>query len=265
MKRVYFATSDSETGNAGSASSEQSRGERPRVGVFVEMAGGHAAAIFDKKQVGESVKRSELLRGFERTLPDGSNLRVRAFVIDAAPAPVPAPEPVPETAPKTKLEILRAIEAGTAGKPGVASASEPAPELPMFASSFEPYRVRAWLDGRELRETVGQAGREDGRIALALLLLVGIVETIIGVRILTFPLGGATRFLFTGPVFLLGALGVRQKWKWSVSLALMVAIADTIIFVAKAAQDNNMSSFLLTVVARLALIVTVSRFRKSGW
>ncbi len=266
MKRVYFATSDSESGSASSAG--QPNSSRPRVAVFVEMAGGYASAALDKKQLGESVKRPELLRGFERGLPDGSTLRVQAFTLPrSTPEPEPNPVPEAEAAPKSRLEIWKEIEAGTTGKPGVAT-PEPTKfdSLPMFSPpAFEPYRVRAWIGERELREVVGQAGREDSRIVLALLLLIGISETIIGARIWGFPNGGFTRLLFTGPVFLLSAVGVWRKWKWSVPLAMVVAIADTVTFVAKATQENNLSAFLLTVAARLVLIAALSRLRKSGW
>jgi len=233
MKRLYFAPADEE----GSASQPRSR-----LAVLVEMAGGQAAAAWSRKRLGEPVKRDELLRGFERALPDGSALRVQAF-------PIPKPQ-------------AEAVE------PALTQAQAQAPEgslesLPLFApSGFEPYRVRAWINGRELREVVGQAAGEDARLALILLLLVGIIETIWGARL--YALAAPTRFLLTGPVFLLGALGVWKKWQWSVHLALVVAVADTIIFVARTAGEKGAGVFFLTVVARVLLISALWRLRQSG-
>ncbi len=224
MKRVYFATSDEE-GGPGQL--------KPRLAVLVEMAGGQAAALLGRKKLGEAVKRAELLRGFERPLPDGKSLRVQAFPL-----------------------------APTASAP--ASAPGSVEELPLFEPrGFEPYRVRAWIGGRELREVVGQAGREEARLALVLLLLVGLSEAIWGARLL--PLVGFTRLLVTGPVFLLGALGVWRRWRWSVNAALVVAIADTLTLVLHSAQDDGSGPFFFTIVARLALISTLWRLRKSDW
>ena len=218
MKRVYFAAGD------------EGEKAKPRVAVFAEMAGGHAVAAFNKKQLGAPAKRDELLRGFERPLPEGSGystLRVQSFPIERPPgqnAPIPTPE-------------------SPSGQ------------------AFEPYRVRAWLDGRELREVVGHAGREDARAAIVLLLLVGLSETISGVGL--YASAGPTRLLFTGPVFLLGALGAGRRWSWATSLALVVAIADTLLLLARSAQAGSANSFLLAIVARLALASALWKLQKS--
>lgn len=271
MNRVYFATSDEQEAGPGGASPS-----KPRLAVLVEMPGGQAAAQLDRKRLGEAVKREELLRGFERALPDGSALRVQAFPI-ARPAPRP---PEPKAEPRTKMELMKAIEAGTSGLPGIPGAPKDAAQveavaqaaeaskseidsLPLFSGGFEPYRVRAWLDGRELREVVGQAGREDARLAMILLLLVGLGELVSGARL--YSSGLPTRFLLTAPVFLLGALGVWRGWKWSVSLALVVAIADTLIFAARTVGQSNAQAFALTIITRAILISALWRLRSSGW
>ena len=267
MNRVYFATSDEEEGEPHNAGRS-----RPRLAVLVEMAAGQAAATLNRKRLGEAVKREELLRGFERTLPDGQTLRVQAFPIER-PARTPA-EPKPE--PRTKLELMKAIEAGTSGLPGIPGAPKDAAQakaaqdskseldaLPLFSGGFEPYRVRAWLDGRELREVVGQAGREDARLALILLLLVGLGELVSGLRL--YSSGFPTRFLVTAPVFLLGALGVWRHWKWSVNLALVVAIADTVIFAIRTVGQSSAQAFALSIIARALLISALWRLRRSGW
>ncbi len=222
MKRVYFATSEEE-GGVGKV--------KPRLAIFVEMSGGQAIALLNRKKLGEAVKRPELLRGFERATPEGT-LRVQGF---------PLALPV-EAAPSASVE-----------------------DLPLFEPrGFEPYRVRAWIGGRELREVVGQAGRENARLALILLLIIGLSETVWGLSL--FHVVGWTRLLLSGPVFLLGALGVWRRWKWSVSAALIVAIADTLIFVAHAFRDNSaFAPFFLTIIARLALISTLRSLRQSGW
>lgn len=271
MNRVYFATSDEQE-----AEPQGATRSRPRLAVLVEMPGGQAAATLDRKRLGEAVKREELLRGFERALPNGTSLgtslRVQAFPI-ARPAPRP---PEPKAEPRTRMEFMKSVEAGTSGLPGIPSAPKDAAQveaaekskseidaLPLFSGGFEPYRVRAWIDGRELREVVGQAGREDARLALILLLLVGLGELASGFRL--YASGFPTRFLLTGPVFLLGALGVWRHWKWSVSLALVVAIADTLIFAIRTAGQSSAQALALTIITRAILISTLWRLRSSGW
>jgi hypothetical protein len=206
------------------ASGDEAEKEKPRVAVVAEMAGGRAGISYAGKVLEPFLERDEMARGAERALPDGRALRVQSFPIAPAPdaaAPIPTPQ----------------------------------------RGAFEPYRVRAWLDGRELSEVVGHASNQDARGALILLLVVGLSDTFLGASV--FNNLGITRLLCTGPVFLLGAWCVwTQRW-WGVSLALVVAAADTLIFAARTFQSGGAGSFFWTIVARAVLISALWRLQNS--
>ena len=197
---------------------------KPRLTVVSELLGGSFAVSLDRKQLGDVGKREELESGAERTLPDGTTLRVQSIPADLAPGqPIPA---VDEDYVK-----------------------------PIFAA-LPAHKIVAWRDGQLLPLVPFIAARENIRNAMWLLVIVGIGDLILGLS--EAAQGGFTRPLFTGPIFFLAAWALSKEKLWGASLGLGIAVADLIIDLMhrNVAWDGSM---IFSIVARFLVIMWLQR------
>ncbi len=209
MQRTFFAVDNS---------------GKPRLTVVSDLLGGAFSILLDRKQLGDVGKSAELEAGVERTLPDGTTLRVQSSPADLKPgAPIPAVDD----------DYVK----------------------PILAS--RPLRkIVAWRNGELLPLVPYIAARENIRNAMWLLVIVGVGDLILGFGLLA--QGGITRPLMTGPIFFLAAWALSREKLWGASLGLGIAVADLIINLMQrnVAWDGSM---LFSIVARILVILWLQR------